>query len=102
MLQADLDQLSKLADTLTDVGKSIGEMQIHAFSDQVADALPGCLVGPACKQAGNSTEQAWKNIAERINKLAKLVKDSSTNYQISDDDFATKLQAFNFRPEGAN
>ncbi|AVH20899.1 type VII secretion target [Nocardia cyriacigeorgica] len=98
MLQADIDQLNRLATTLNDVGNSIDALEIRTVGDQLAAALPGAPIPATCAKAGEYTEGAWLRVAQRIRQLANITTQCAANYQMTDEEFAKQLDTMAFHP----
>lgn len=96
MFDADIQQLWALATTLDGVAAEIDKIDVRATGDQIASALPGCSLGQVCAQAGEFTEGAWLRVAQRIQKLSTIVKESTNSYTITDEEFKTRLDAMDF------
>jgi hypothetical protein len=99
MLKADIDQMKKLSPTLAEVGKAIEGIDIHTTGDQLGDALPGANLGCLFNQAGKTTEEAFKRIAQRVEKVGTIVAQCADELKTTDEDFAKQLEAMHFRPE---
>ncbi|MBF6289613.1 hypothetical protein GV791_17010 [Nocardia cyriacigeorgica] len=100
MIQADIDQLKKLATTLDTVGQEIDKIDVRTAGDQIGAALPGCSLGQVCAQTGEFTEGAWLRVAQRIQALSTLVKECADNMQMTDEDFKKKLDTMDFKGRG--
>ncbi|WP_369024009.1 hypothetical protein [Nocardia cyriacigeorgica] len=100
MIQADIDQLKKLATTLDTVGQEIDKIDVRTAGDQIGAALPGCSLGQVCAQTGEFTEGAWLRVAQRIQTLSTIVKECADNMQMTDEDFKKKLDTMDFKGRG--
>ncbi|MFI1459420.1 hypothetical protein [Nocardia carnea] len=100
MLEADIDQLKKLADTLDDIGGEIDTIDVRTTGDQIGTALPGCNLGTICAQAGEFTEGAWLRIALRMRALSEIVRQSADDMNTTDQQFKDKLNTMDFRIPG--
>ncbi|MFC8044663.1 hypothetical protein [Nocardia sp. NPDC057353] len=97
MLQADIDQLRRLATTLDEVGREIDGIDVRTAGDRIAAALPGCSLGQVCAQAGEFSEGAWLRVAQRVQRLGDIVRQSADNIQITEEEFAQRLDTMDFR-----
>ncbi len=100
MLQADIDQLKKLATTVDTVAQEIDKIDVRTTGDQIGAALPGCSLGQVCAQAGEFTEGAWLRVAQRLQALSGLVKQCADNLATTDEDFKKKLDTMDFKARG--
>lgn len=100
MLEADTDQLKKLADTLDDIGGEIDKIDVRTTGEQIGAALPGCNLGTICAQAGEFTEGAWLRIALRMRALSEIVRQSADDMNTTDQQFKDKLNTMDFRTPG--
>ncbi|MVU82277.1 hypothetical protein GPX89_34200 [Nocardia sp. ET3-3] len=96
MFQADIDELKKLATTVTSVGDEIDNLDVRTTGDKVGDALPGIPIGAACSQAGEYTEGAWLRIAERMRTLAGIVNQCADDIKVTDTEFKNRLEQMHF------
>lgn len=102
MLEADMDQLKKLADTLDSVAEEIDKIDVRTTGDQIGAALPGCNLGAICAQTGEFTEGAWLRIALRVRALSGIVRQCADDMDTTDQQFKDKLNTMDFRlPGGA-
>lgn len=100
MLEADIQQLRTLSVELDDVATQIDAIDVRSQGDQIGVALPGVALGQVCAQAGASTEGAWLRVAQRVQQLSRIVKDSAEAYQITDEEFQRRLNTMDFRTRG--
>lgn len=101
MLQADIDQLTKLATTLDTVSKDIDAIDVRTTGDKLAEALPGCQpISTACGQAGEFTEGAFLRVAQRVTALGTLINKSATTYALTDEQFRQQMEYMSYRVEG--
>ncbi|MFD4430931.1 hypothetical protein [Nocardia sp. NPDC058497] len=100
MLQADIDQLKKLATTLDSVSQEIDKIDVRTAGNQIAAALPGCSLGQVCAQTGEFTEGAWLRVAQRLQKLSNIVQVSAATYVSTDQDFKKMLDTMDFKARG--
>lgn len=100
MLQADTDQLKKLATTLDTVSQEIDKIDVRTAGDQIGAALPGCSLGQVCAQTGEFTEGAWLRVAQRLQKLSSIVQVSAASYVSTDQDFKNMLDSMDFKARG--
>ena len=100
MLEADIDQLKKLASTLDSISGEIDKIDVRANGDKLGAALPGCNLGAICAQTGEFTEGAWLRIAQRVQALSGIVKQCADNMDTTDQQFKDKLNTMNFRIPG--
>ncbi|MEU3012456.1 hypothetical protein [Nocardia asteroides] len=100
MLQADIDELKKLATTVGTVAQEIDKIDVRTTGDQIGAALPGCSLGQVCAQAGEFTEGAWLRVAQRLQTLSGLVEQSANTLSTTDEDFKKKLDTMDFKVRG--
>ncbi|WP_431963333.1 hypothetical protein [Nocardia sp. bgisy134] len=100
MLEADIQELKNLATTLDGVAAEVDKIDVRTTGDQIAAALPGCSVGGVCAQAGELTEGAWLRVAQRIQKLSGIVRQSAETLTTTDDEFKKKLDTMDFTVRG--
>ncbi|MGV9926156.1 hypothetical protein [Nocardia rhamnosiphila] len=100
MLEADIDELKKLADTLDSVGGEIDKIDVRTTGDQLGAALPGCNLGTICAQAGEFTEGAWLRIALRMQALSEIVRQCADDMNTTDQQLKDKLNTMDFRIPG--
>ncbi|MEC3958321.1 hypothetical protein VMT65_35180 [Nocardia sp. CDC153] len=96
MFQADIDELKKLATTVSSVGDEIDNLDVRTTGDTLGDALPGIAIGAACSKAGEYTEGAWLRIAERMRKLAGIVNQCADDIKVTDTEFKNRLEQMHF------
>ncbi|MBO0856479.1 MAG: hypothetical protein J2P18_22255 [Nocardia sp.] len=97
MLRADIDQLNKLAQTLTTIGAAIDD--ITAGGDTihpVAGAMPGSRIPATCLQVDSHIEGAYLRVAQRMKGLADTITKSAGNLQTTDDQFAQQMHGLDF------
>ncbi|WP_280301827.1 hypothetical protein [Nocardia neocaledoniensis] len=102
MLEADIQQLRKLATTVTDVGAKIDEIDVRTTGGSITAALPGCEIGARCATAGEYIEGAWLRVSWRLAKLSTLVTSCADNYSMTDEEFKRKLASMAFDPDSGN
>jgi hypothetical protein len=96
MLQADIDQLTKLATTLDTLADAIGDLHVRGKDNLVTAAMPGSTVPSDCLQAGLRVEAAYAQVAKRMQDVAGKIRESSANLQTTDDQFAQGMHALDF------
>ena len=101
MLQVDIDELRKLATTVTSVGEEIDKIDVRTNGDKVGESFPGVEIGAACAKAGEYSEGAWLRIAERMRKLAGIVNQCADNVQTTDQEFKNRLEVMDFFATGS-
>ncbi|GAD83972.1 type VII secretion target [Nocardia asteroides] len=101
MLQVDIDELRRLATTVTSVGAEIDKIDVRTNGDKVGEAFPGVEIGAACAKAGEYSEGAWLRIAERMQKLAAIVNQCADNVQTTDQQFKNRLEEMDFFATGS-
>ncbi|MGQ4600375.1 hypothetical protein [Nocardia sp. R6R-6] len=102
MLDADIQQLRKLATTVADVGVKIDEIDVRTTGDSIRTALPGCEIGAECATAGEYIEGAWLRVSWRLAKLATLITSCADSYSMTDDEFKQKLNSMTFDSAGGH
>jgi hypothetical protein len=100
VLQADIDQLKKLATTLDTVSQEIDKIDVRTAGNQIGAALPGCSLGQVCAQTGEFAEGAWLRVAQRLQKLSSIVQVSAASYVTTDQDFKNMLDKMDFKARG--
>ncbi|TDP42810.1 hypothetical protein DFR75_1011928 [Nocardia ignorata] len=101
MLQVDIDELRKLATTVTSVGEEIDKIDVRTNGDKIGEAFPGIEIGAACAKAGEYSEGAWLRIAQRMRQLAGIVNQCADNVQTSDQEFKNRLEQMDFFATGS-
>ncbi|MDR7167919.1 hypothetical protein ACFYU5_22160 [Nocardia aobensis] len=96
MLKADIDQLDKLAKTLTTIGGEIDDIKVNGKANEVIIAMPGSSVPAACVQTGSHVEGAMLRVGERMKDLAVRITGCTKNLQMTDEQFAQKMHELDF------
>ncbi|KZM75517.1 hypothetical protein [Nocardia terpenica] len=100
MLQADIDQLTKLAGTLDTIGGAIDGIEVRGKDNEVAVAMPGSTVWRACIQASENVEGAYLRVAERMRGVAGKVRECGKSLAMTDEQFAAKMHELDFHASG--
>ncbi|MFC8530680.1 hypothetical protein [Nocardia sp. NPDC057227] len=100
MLEADIQQLRKLATVVAEVGAEIDRIDVRTTGTAVRTALPGCAIAAACATAGEYIEGAWLRVSWRLTELSTLLVSCADNYAMTEDDFTRKLRSLAFDPAG--
>lgn len=98
MLQADVDELTKLASTINDVASRIGTLTAGKTpaGRAAADALPGCPLTATVRQAGEFVDGAWYRVTNRLHHVGSVVTESASDYRTTDDQFRDRLTSLRF------
>ena len=96
MLEADIDQLDKLAETLTTIGGEIDDIKVNDTVNEVVKAMPGSSVPAACVQTGTHVEGAMLRVGARMKDLAVRITGCTENLQTTDEQFAQKMHELDF------
>ncbi|WP_067839784.1 hypothetical protein [Nocardia lijiangensis] len=100
MFEADVQELGRLSGTVNSVAEEIDKIDVRTSGNKLAEALPGCPVGPACVQSGEFIEGAWMRISQRLQELSTLVWRTAGEYQITDEQFKQRLNRMDFQVRG--
>ncbi|WP_329414668.1 hypothetical protein OG563_18195 [Nocardia vinacea] len=100
MLKADIDQLNTLASVLDGVGNDIDNLEVRTAAGYLADALPGCAIPQACAQAAEFVEGAYLRVAGRMRQVAVLTRDCAKNLNMTDTEFARRMDEVDVTPVG--
>jgi len=98
LLQADIDELHKLADALSGAASNITTINAAAAAKAIAYALPGSGLDAICTQAGQNIDGAYQRVAGKLTAVSGAVNTAAQQYVESDTDFATALRKFDIDP----
>ncbi|MGF6886338.1 hypothetical protein ABIA39_000305 [Nocardia sp. GAS34] len=94
LLQADLDELHKLAGVLAAAGTNITKVNATTMAAQIASALPGSGLDGVCTQAGQFVDGAYQRVAKKLSDVSGKVETASQWYLETDEDFAAAMRKF--------
>lgn len=100
MLGADIDELHKLAGTVSGAALNISKIQAAAAAAGIADALPGSGLESVCTQAGQFVDGAYQRVAGKLTQVAGKIETVSQWYLSTDEDFATEMRKFDIHHAG--
>jgi hypothetical protein len=94
LLHADLDELHKLAGTLTGAGVNITKVNATAATTGISAALPGSGLDGVCVRAGQYIDGAYQRVAAKLTAVGEKVDTASQWYLETDQDFADVMRTF--------
>ncbi len=100
LLQADVDELHKLAGVLASAATNITKVNATYATSGIAGALPGSGLEVACTQAGENIDGAYQRVAAKLNAVSSKIETASQWYLETDTDFAAELRKFDIDPAG--
>ncbi|MFR9753445.1 hypothetical protein ACL02S_20760 [Nocardia sp. 004] len=100
LLQADIDRLTTLCNTLEDVAGQVDDIDVRTAAKDIAAALPGTPLGAACELATEYTEGAWLRVSQRIGQVSAAVRQTAADLSATDEGFAARLDNFDFHGRG--
>lgn len=84
LLKADVEQLLALGVVLDESGAQIDAIDVRSAVPDVSVALPGCSIPSACADAGESTEYAWLQVADRLRTVSYIVTSAAKDIDATD------------------
>jgi hypothetical protein len=100
LLQADIDELHKLAGVLAGAGTNITTVNATALAGPIAAALPGSGLDGVCSQAGQFVDGAYQRVAKKLTDVSGKIETASQWYLETDEDFAAQMRKFDVNPGG--
>ncbi|MEV6361942.1 hypothetical protein [Nocardia asteroides] len=100
MLQADIDNIRLLANTLDDVAAKVDAIDVRSSASAVIGGLPGTTLGEACGLATEYTEGAWVRASRRIVTVAAAMRTAAADLSVTDSDFGKRMDEFDFSAQG--
>ncbi|MQY24351.1 hypothetical protein [Nocardia macrotermitis] len=97
MLNADIDQLNKLAGSLTTTGGAIAGLKVAQDKvNAVAGAMPGSTVPTEFAPVSVEIDGAFLRVGQRMKDLATKVTTCAKDLHMTDAQFAQKMRELNF------
>ncbi|MFF4021338.1 MULTISPECIES: hypothetical protein [Nocardia] len=100
LLQADIDELQKLAGTVTLAATNIAKVDIGTAAAGLAAALPGSGLDGVCTQAGQFVDGAYQRVAGKFTQVAGKIMTASQWYLETDESFADDMRKFDVHHAG--
>jgi hypothetical protein len=100
LLQADIDELHKLAGVLAAAGVNITKANATAATAKIAEALPGSGLDVVCTQAGQFIDGAYQRVATKLSDVSGKIDTVSQWYLETDESFAAELRKFDVHDLG--
>lgn len=100
LLQADIDELHKLAGVLAGAAVNITKVNATAATTGIADALPGAGLEAVCTQAGQYIDGAYQRVAKKFTDVSGKIETTSQWYLETDADFAAAMRQFDIHHAG--
>ncbi|MFF0489791.1 hypothetical protein ACFYTQ_12315 [Nocardia sp. NPDC004068] len=100
MLQADIDELHKLAGTLAAAATTIRQVKAAVAASGIAAAMPGSGLDSVCTQAGQFVDGAYQRVAGKLEQVGGKIETTAQWYLASDADFAAEMRKFDIHHAG--
>ncbi|MBY8855422.1 hypothetical protein K7711_02930 [Nocardia sp. CA2R105] len=100
LLQADIDELHKLAGVLAAAGVNITKVNATAAAAAIAAALPGSGLDSVCTQAGQFVDGAYQRVAKKLSDVSGKIDTAAQWYLESDENFAAEMHKFDVQHLG--
>ncbi|MDI9950420.1 MULTISPECIES: hypothetical protein [Rhodococcus] len=97
-MKVDPTELRVLASSMYDVGETIDDIEVRGSINTVGDFMPGCDVPAALDEAGEFIEGAYLRMAQRARRIAVVATGNAHEFEVSEDDFRSQLNAIGARP----
>jgi len=91
-LHVDPGALRKFADNLRTEAGEVGKLKTGDGFGVAATALPGTDFGSVNPEATNAVNGCLQRIGDRLTTIADNSKNAAGQYELAEDDFATKLR----------
>ncbi|MFC9840752.1 hypothetical protein ACFVKB_44410 [Rhodococcus sp. NPDC127530] len=97
-MKVDPTELRVLASSMYDVGETIDDIEVRGSINTVGDFMPGCDVPAALDEAGECIEGAYLRMAQRARRIAAVATGNAHEFEVSEDDFRSQLNAIGAQP----
>ncbi|MEC3920188.1 hypothetical protein [Nocardia sp. CDC160] len=101
LLQADIDELHKVASALSGAATNILNIKAAAASAGLGDALPGSGLDAVCTQAGQFVDGAYQRVAGKLNQVSGAVAQCANKIHETDAHFADEMRKFDVHHAGS-
>jgi len=101
LLQADMDELHKLADALAVAAQNITKINATTAAEVIAQALPGSGLDGVCTQAGQDIDGAYQRVAGKLTRVSGAINAAAQSYLEQDTDFAAAMRKFDIEATGS-
>ncbi|MGW4249318.1 hypothetical protein [Nocardia sp. NPDC004722] len=101
LLQADIDELHNVANTLSGAATNILNIKAAAAAAGIGAALPGSGLDAVCAQAGQFVDGAYQRVAGKLDQVSMAVGRCATTIHETDAHFADEMRKFDVHRAGS-